>query len=273
MLREPAPPPGAGRLRYAVIGAGSVARTHLREVAGRAGVAVVGMADPADPRRWRAQHDGAPRFGDPARMLAETRPHLVSICTPTKFHHELTLLALRARAHVICEKPMAMTVAEAEEMERARAATRRLGAVNFSYRNAPALRYARALVAGGEIGRVTRVRGAYLQSFLAAPDSGWTWRSDVELAGYGALGDLGVHLIDAARFVTGLEFERVIGVKQTLIAEKRDGAGTARRVTSDTTASFLAALGDGVTATFETSQVVAGYGDSFRLEVSGDGGT
>jgi predicted dehydrogenase len=270
------PPPRAGgapRLRYAVIGAGSVARTHLRDAGGQPGVSIVGVADPADPRRWRADPGSAARFSDPARMLAATRPQLVSICTPTRFHRELTLLALRAGAHVICEKPMAMTVQEAREMEHARAAAGRLGAINFPYRNSAPFRFAREVVAAGELGRLTRVACSYLQSFLGAADSGWTWRSDVDTAGFGALGDLGVHMVDAVRFVTGLEFERVVGLTQTLITEKPDGGGATRPVTTETNAAFLAELADGVACTFETSQVASGYGDSFRLEVGGDLGT
>jgi predicted dehydrogenase len=256
-----------------VIGAGSVARLHLREVGERPGVAVVAIADPADPSQWRADHARAMRFRDPATMLARVRPQLVSICTPTAFHCELTLLALRAGAHVICEKPMATTVAQAQDMERTRAAAGRLGAVNFTYRDSPPLRYARELVGKGAIGRVTRVAGSYLQSFLAADTSGWTWRRDVELAGFGALGDLGVHVIDAVRFVSGLEFERVAGAIPVSSETRRDANGTERPVTTDSAAAFVAELSAGAVGTFEVSQVAAGYGDAFRLELSGERGT
>jgi hypothetical protein len=125
-----------------------------------------------------------------ATMLRETRPDLVSICTPNKFHHPATLLALEHGAHVMSEKPMAMTVAEAEAMEAARSKTGKLGGINFSYRNVPAFRFARELIAAGELGRILRVNTVYLQSFLGAPATAHSWRNDAALAGFGALGIL-----------------------------------------------------------------------------------
>ena len=102
---------------------------------------------PIQPTQTRgvspANTPAAVRFADAEALLQTLNPDLVSICTPTRFHCELTLLALHAGAHVVCEKPMAMTVAEAEDMDAARRAAGKLGAVNFSYRNAAAFRYGR----------------------------------------------------------------------------------------------------------------------------------
>lgn len=265
----------ASELRYAVIGMGGIAQLHLTQIASQPGVKVVGFADVTDPKTWRVPdaHAAAPRFQDAERLVRETRPDLVSICTPNKYHHPFTLLALKHGAHVACEKPLAMTVAEAEEMEAARAAAGRLGNINFSYRNVASFRFARELIAAGELGRLTRVNTVYLQSFLGAPATPYSWRNDLALAGFGALGDLGVHMIDGVRFVTGLAFQRVVGLAQRLIAEKPDAAGKPQAVTTDTNAAFLAELTGGVVATFETTQVAPGYGNYFRLEVSGDRGT
>lgn len=262
-------------LRYAVIGAGGIAHVHLKDIAGQPDVAVVGLADPADPKTWRVPADYAavPRFQDAEKMLRETKPDLVSICTPNKFHHPLTLLALQLGAHVVCEKPLAMNVAEAAAMEAARAAAGKLGGINFSYRNVASFRFARELIAGGELGRLLRVNTVYLQSFLGAPATPHSWRNDVTLAGFGALGDLGVHMIDGVRFLTGLDYRRAVGLAQTLIPEKPDAAGVVRPVTTDTNAAFLTELDRGVIATFETTQVAPGYGNFFRIEISGERGT
>jgi predicted dehydrogenase len=262
-------------LRYAVIGMGGVAHVHLNGISPQPGVTVVGLADPTDPAEWRvpADHAAVPRFQDAEKMLRETKPDLVSICTPNKFHHDLTLLALRHGAHVACEKPLAMTVAEAESMESARVAAGRLGGINFSYRNVAAFRFARELIAAGELGRIMRVNTVYLQSFLGAPATLYSWRNDLALAGFGALGDLGVHMIDGVRFVTGLDYRRVVGLAQTLIPEKADAAGRLQPVNTDTNAAFLAELAGGVVATFETTQVAPGYGNFFRIEISGERGT
>ena len=262
-------------LRYAVIGAGGIAQVHLQAIATLPGVEVVGIADPADPKTWRISgpHAEAPRFTDMALMLQATKPDLVSVCTPNKFHHPATLLALEHGAHVACEKPMAMNVAEAEAMEAARAKAGKLGGLNFSYRNVPAFRFARALIANGELGRLLRVNTVYLQSFLGAPATAHSWRNDVALAGFGALGDLGVHMIDGVHFLTGLDYRRVVGLAQTLLPEKADAAGKPQPVTTDTNAAWLAELAGGVIGTFETTQVAPGFGNFFRIEISGERGT
>ena len=262
-------------LRYAVIGMGNISPYHLRDIAGQPGITVVGFADAADPKTWKvaAEHAAVPRYQDVEQMLRETKPDLVSICTPNKFHRAYTLLALKHGAHVTCEKPMAMTVAEAESMEAARAAAGKLGGINFSYRNVAAFRFARELLAAGELGRLLRVNAIYLQSFLGAPATPHSWRNNVELAGFGALGDLGVHMIDGVFFLTGLDYRRVVGLAQTLMPEQADAAGVLRPVTTDTNAAFLAELAGGVVATFETTQVAPGYGNHFRIEISGEKGT
>ena len=269
--REVGPTP----LRYALLGAGAAARSHLAAIAHQPGVSLVGIADPADPDTWRisGEYAAAVRFADAEALLQTLNPDLVSICTPTRFHCELTLLALHAGAHVVCEKPMAMTVAEAEDMDAARRAAGKLGAVNFSYRNAAAFRYGRGLICNGKLGQLQRVSVAYLQSFLGVSGARWSWRNDAAIAGFGALGDLGVHMIDVVRFLTGREFVGVVARAQTLIPERHDNAGQLRRVTTDTNAAFLAELTGGVLAVFETSQTAAAYGDFFRIEVSGEHGT
>lgn len=262
-------------LRYAVIGMGNISPYHLRDIAVQPGITVVGFADAADPQTWKVapEHAAVPRYQDVEKMLRETKPDLVSICTPNKFHHTYTLLALKHGAHVTCEKPMAMTVAEAEGMEAARAAAGKLGGINFSYRNVASFRFARELLAAGELGRLMRVNVGYLQSFLGAPATLYSWRNDASLAGFGALGDLGVHMIDGVHFLTGLDYRRVVGLAQTLVTEKLDAAGVSHPVNTDTNAAFLAELTGGVVATFETTQVAPGYGNFFRIEISGEKGT
>lgn len=263
-------------LRYALLGTGSVARWHLQEFSKQPATEVVGFQDVSATAlaRFAAEtHPSVPRFSDPEELLATARPDIVSICTPNKFHHDLTLLALRHGCHVYCEKPMAMTLAEAEAMEAARAAAGRRGAINFSYRGNPGFRFARHLIATGELGRLYRVHAVYLQSHFASPAVRWAWRNDAALAGFGALGDLGVHMIDAVTFITGLSYARAVGLAQVLVPEKPDPAGVIRPVTTDTNASFLAEMQGGVVATFETSQCAPGYGNWHRIEVSGERGT
>lgn len=263
------------QIRYAVIGTGGIAMSHLRDFSAKPGVQVVGLCDPNPANLHRAlkTYPSAKGFADARSMLRETKPDMVSVCTSNNCHHPSVIAALKAGAHVVCEKPMAMNVREAVEMEATRRKHRRLGLINFSYRNCPSFRFARELIRQGELGRLVRVNVLYLQSFLGAEATAFSWRNDITQAGFGALGDLGVHMIDAARFVVGAEFARVVGKAETLVTSKRDAAGKARKVTTDTNASFLAEFSNGVMGTFEATQVAPGYSNYHRLEVSGTRGT
>ncbi|MBI4025790.1 MAG: Gfo/Idh/MocA family oxidoreductase [Verrucomicrobia bacterium] len=263
------------KIRYAVIGTGGIAQHHLRDFTSKPGVEVVGLSDSMETnlKKTAEKFPKAVACVDPRRMLAEARPDLVSICTPNKFHCEYTLAALKQGAHVACEKPMAMTVAEAEKMEAARRKAGKLGLVNFSYRSVHSFRFARELIQNGEIGKLLRVHAVYLQSFLGAEGTRYSWRNNIKTAGFGALGDLGIHMIDAARFITRLEIKRVIGLAQTLIPSKPDSNGRMQKVTTDTNASFLACFQNGMIGTFEATQVAPGYGNFFRIEISGERGT
>ncbi len=263
------------KLRIAVIGTGGIAHVHLRNFVNKADIEIVGLSDTAPERlKTVAQlYPGARAESDWRDMLDQTRPDLVTICTPNKFHAEQTLAALAIGAHVACEKPMAMTVAEAQLMEDARAKAGKHGLINFSYRNCPSFRFARDLIARGELGALQRVNVVYLQGWLASPNCLYSWRNDVSLAGFGTMGDLGVHMIDSARFITGLAIERVVGVAQTLIPHKKDINGNVQAITTDTNSSFLCQFTGGILGTFETTQTAPGYGNYFRIEISGEHGT
>jgi predicted dehydrogenase len=157
-------------------------------------------------------------------------------------------------------------------MEQARAAAGKLGAINFSYRNNPTFRFAREVIRAGELGTIQRMNVRYLQSFFAGAASPFTWRSDIKMAGFGALGDLGVHMIDGVSFVTGLSAQRMVGLIKTLVGPKPDHQGNLRPVTTDTNAAFLAEYDNGAVAVYETGQCIPGYGNFFHIEVSGDRG-
>jgi predicted dehydrogenase len=259
--------------RIAIFGPGGIGGYHLEHLH-RRDVEIVAACDVndghLDAARHRYPHAVVTKDWD---TVFGTHPEIVVVCTPNKWHRDIVLRSFQAGAHVVCEKPMAMNLAEAREMEGARQAAGKLGYINFSYRNNIAFRFARELVRNGELGKVRRVNTVYLQSFLGAPSNLFSWRNDVEIAGFGALGDLGVHMIDGVRFITGLEFDRVVGTKQTLMPTKKDAEGIDREVTTDTNAAWLGQLSGGPIATMETTQVAPGYGNFFRIEISGDLGT
>src|SRR5699024_6141612 len=139
-------------------------------------------------------------------LTAVDRDHVdrVDGCTRGNIHAEIGIGALEAGKHVLCEKPLANSVAEAEEM--AAAAERAAGdgvraMVGFTYRRVPAMQLARQLIAEGKIGEVRQVRAQYLQDWLADADAPLSWRLDKTAAGSGALGDIGAHIADLVQFL------------------------------------------------------------------------
>ncbi|GLZ05425.1 oxidoreductase [Actinomadura sp. NBRC 104412] len=202
---------------------------------------------------------------------------LVDICTPGDSHAEIAVAALEAGKHVLCEKPLANSVAEAEAMvaaaERARARGVR-SMVGFNYRRVPALTLARRLVEEGRLGTIRHVRAQYLQDWLSDPTAPMVWRLERDRAGSGSLGDLGAHIIDAAQFVTGQTITGVSALTETFVRERplADGTGTGE-VTVDDAALFLARTSGGALASFEATRFAAGRKNALRLEVNGSDGS
>jgi len=215
---------------------------------------------------------------------------VIDIVTPGDSHAEIAIAALEAGKHVLCEKPLANTVAEAEAMADAasRAAERGVFAmVGFTYRRVPATTFARQLVAEGRIGRVTQVRASYRQDWLVDPQVPLAWRLRKELAGSGALGDIGAHAIDLAQFITGLRLESVSGTLETIVKQRplpadsspgevaslggAAGSGTGE-VTVDDVAMFTGRFDSGVLGSFEATRFATGRKNALRIEVSGTEG-
>src|SRR5690606_37588650 len=131
-------------------------------------------------------------------VIARDDIDLIDIVTPGDSHAEIAIAALQAGKHVLCEKPLANTVAEAEAMEQAAkdAAARGIRAVvGLPYRRGLAVTLRRDMIAGGRIGTVRQVRAAYRQDWLSDPESPMTWRLDKDRAGCGSLGDIGAHIV------------------------------------------------------------------------------
>jgi predicted dehydrogenase len=225
----------------------------------------------------RAEH-AAGRWGwaqssdDWRSVIARDDIDVVDIVTPGDSHAEIAIAALAASKHVMCEKPLANTVAEAEAMADAAqsaAAEGVLAMVGFTYRRVPAATLARDLVAQGHVGDIRQVTASYHQDWLVDPDSPFTWRLDKSLAGSGALGDIGAHAIDLTQFVTGRRITSVSGIIETLVPQRRDAQGRSAVVTVDDRAVFTGRLDDGVLGSFEVSRMSTGRKNSLRLEVAG----
>jgi predicted dehydrogenase len=219
------------------------------------------------------------------RVIERPDIDIVDICTSGDTHAEIAIAALEAGKHVLCEKPLANTVAEAESMAQAAAAAAHRGVyamVGFSYRRVPAIQLARQLFSEGRIGELRQVRARYLQDWLTDADGPMTWRLDKSRAGSGSLGDIGAHAIDAVQYITGQQLEAVSGILQTLVterpllAESVGLSGTASTeygtVTVDDVALFTGRLADGTLASFEASRYATGHKNGLLLEFSGSDG-
>ncbi|RSM46985.1 gfo/Idh/MocA family oxidoreductase [Amycolatopsis balhimycina DSM 5908] len=206
------------------------------------------------------------------KLVARDDVSLVDVCTPGDSHAEIAIAALEAGKHVLCEKPLANSVAEAEAMAEAARRARERGVramIAFNYRRVPALAHARKLVASGALGEIRHVRSVYLQDWLSDPQAPMTWRLRKESAGSGALGDLGAHIVDAAQFVTGDVITGVSALTNTFVKQRPSENGGADEVTVDDTALFLARLSGGAVATFEATRFALGRKNAMRLEVNG----
>jgi predicted dehydrogenase len=251
----------------------------LRTIAGRTESAVAEAAE----RYGFAAH--TTRWQD---LVEDPEIDVIDICTPGDTHHEIALAALAAGKHVLCEKPLANSVEESEEMAAvaAEAAARGIRSLcGFSYRRTPALAYARQLVEEGFVGEIRQVRAQYLQDWLSDADAPMTWRLDKEKAGSGALGDIGAHVIDLTQWITGLDIEAVSGTLETVVATrpaagamqglggKGDTSGERQQVTVDDTALFSARFADGVLGGFEATRMAQGRKNAMRVEINGSAGS
>ena len=215
-------------------------------------------------------------------VVARDDIDIVDIVTPGDTHSAIAVAALEAGKHVLCEKPLANTVAEAEAMTDAATRAAQSGVrsmVGFTYRRVPATTFARDLVAAGRIGEIRQVRAEYLQDWLRDAEAPLTWRMKKEHAGSGALGDIGAHAIDLVEYITGQRVERVSGVIETLVKERpvlgsgsglSGTAGEGRgEVTVDDIALFTGRLSSGALASFEATRFRTGRKNALRIEVSG----
>jgi predicted dehydrogenase len=221
-------------------------------------------------------------------VVARDDIDLVDICTPGDSHAEIAMAALQAGKHVLCEKPMANTVAEAEQMARAAEKAAEQGVrsmVGFNYRRVPALALARRLVADGRIGDVRHIRAQYLQDWIVDPQFPLVWRLQKDKAGSGALGDIGAHIIDLAQYVTGQRLAGVSALTETFVrhrplpgsatglAASSTGSADSGPVTVDDAAVFFGRTEGGAVATFEATRFATGRKNAMRIELNGSDGS
>ena len=199
---------------------------------------------------------------------------VVDVCVPGHLHAEVAIAALEAGKHVIAEKPLANTMAEAEKMVATAKAARERGVhsmVGFNYRRVPALALAQRHIADGRLGQVRQVRVSYLQDWLVDDAAPMTWRLRRELAGSGALGDLASHAVDQVRFLLGQEVTAVNAVTHTFVPQ-RTGAHGPEEVTVDDAAWSTLRTDGGAVVSLEVTRMATARKNALGIEVYGSDG-
>jgi predicted dehydrogenase len=258
------------RFRVGVIGTSWWADLeHLPGLAARADVEVAALCG-RNPERLAAL---AARFGVPAtftdwrEMISRGGLDVLVIATPNSLHHPQAMAAIDAGLHVVCEKPLALDVAQAREMAARAGAAGRKTLTFFTHRAVAAATCVKRLVGEGFLGRPLHVSAEYLTASQLREGKPLAWRMRRAESGTGALGDIGSHVVDLVRWWLG-DFARVAGQWQTLARERSGGVADA-----DDDCSFLAQLACGAQCVFQASKLVPGRGNYQRVELSGSQGT
>ncbi len=274
------------RIRSAVIGAGFIGPAHVEAVRrlGFADVVTLAEIDPALAAAKAGQLGLARHTSNIDEVLEDPEIDVIHVCVPNNLHFSVSQKALQAGKHVICEKPLAMTSAEAASLVKIAAAKGRVGAVHFNNRGYPLTRHARALVSAGELGEIMIVRGVYLQDWLFYPTD-YNWRLEPEQSGETrAVGDIGSHWLDLAEFITGCsvgelcaDFATYHPVRYKPLKAVEAFAGklaTAKDfqevpVNTEDYAAVLLRFNGKARGSFTVSQVAAGRKNFLQLEVYG----
>lgn len=237
-----------------------------------------GVREAADKMGWASYET------DWRRLVERDDIDVIDIVTPNNTHAEIAIAAAKAGKHVICEKPLALTLEQSRAML---AAVKQAGVVHMichNYRFAPAVQYAKQLIDEGRLGKIYHIRATFLQDWLMDPQFPLTWRLRKEVSGSGTHGDLGAHIIDLARFLVG-EFSEVVGMMETFVKERPlgemdihlkaqvDGDAKWGEVDVDDATAFLARFENGALGTFEVTRFARGNLAGNRFEINGERGS
>lgn len=260
--------------RAVVVGTGMIGRIHARSVVA-AGADLAGIVGSTPGRGEEIGREwGVPSFGSLEDVLADDSIEIVHVCTPNSLHVRQASAVIASGKHVICEKPLAVTADEAAGLAAAADEAGVVATVPFVYRYHPLVREIRARRIAGEFGRCQLVHGSYLQDWLLSGDS-YSWRVDPTLGGASrAFADIGSHWCDLVEWVTGVEFDQVLGKLQTTHATRRvplSGFGAEERQPVDTedVATVLLQSDQGVLASTVISQVSPGRKNRLWFELDG----
>ncbi len=267
-------------VRILILGTGGMATNHADKFKEIEGVTLVGGVDtrPEQLRAFCDRHGIANGFASLDEALAWGEFDAVTNVTPDAAHYATTMPILKAGKHILCEKPLATNEAHADEMAAAAAAAGVINMVNLSYRNVAALQQGAKLVRDGAIGTIRHFEASYLQSWLTQPAWGhwdrepqWLWRLSTKHGSKGVLGDVGIHILDFALFVAGLEADEVSCRLATFHKAPDDQVGEYPLDANDSCTMQLV-LENGALGTVSATRFATGHLNDLRLRLYGDKG-
>lgn len=273
-------------IKTALIGTGFMGRTHAEAIRrlGNVEIAAVASADEGRARAFAGLHGIGSSTSDYRSILSDPEIQAVHVLTPNALHHEVAKAALAAGKHVVCEKPLTVSVGEAEDLAATATQGGLANCVQHNLRYYPLVQQARAMVARGDLGEILLAQGTYSQDWLLY-DTDWNWRADAKLNGpLRAMGDIGSHWMDMIQHVTGLRITSVCADLATFHATRKKPKGAvetfggtaggreeyeAMPVDTDDFGAVLLKLGSRARGAFTVSQVSAGRKNHLRFEVFG----
>ncbi|MCD9020891.1 Gfo/Idh/MocA family protein [Cohnella silvisoli] len=266
------------KIQLGLIGLGGMASVHAEQILKVEGVSITAICDRDGDKvsEWgeRLRIESSSRYTDHEALIKDPNIDAVMSITPNNVHYEIIRLCLIHGKPIMTEKPFTRTFAEAKALLELSNNYETPCMVGFSYRYVPSFRMARDMIRSGKIGQVRHVFIQYLQQWGGPVfETKMSWRLDRSVTGTGALGDLGSHMIDAARFLVG-EPAELSALMKTLISQREDpSTGQPVDVDIDDFAAFTAILEPGIPAVFQTSRNAYGSQNQFEISVYGDNGS
>ena len=229
----------------------------------------------ADEAKAFAAKWGYESYGTDWHEVVERKDiDLVDICVPNNVHAEIAIAAAKAGKMIVCEKPLALNVAQATKMVEAVEKAKVPNLVSFNYRRVPAVTLAKVLIDEGRLGRIFHYRANFLQDWTisaAVPQGGMaTWRLDIKAAGSGVTGDLLAHCIDTALWQNG-RISCVNAMTETFIKERRHAeTGKMEPVGIDDACTFFCRFDNGSLGNFESTRYARGHKALYTFEINGE---
>ena len=263
-----------------IVGTGGMASAHAQAFQNIRGCKIVAGVD-IDLQKAKAfcEEHGIPKAYDSVESLLKHEDFdAASVVTPDAFHQSCVLPLLKAKKHVLCEKPLAPVATDAKDMWQKAKKSGVIHMVNFSYRNSSALQKVQQVVASGKLGRIHHFEAHYLQSWLTSNAWGdwkttpaWLWRLSTEHGSKGSLGDIGVHIVDLASFACNENITEVFGQLECFSKAPNEQIGDYKLDANDSSFMTVKLSGGGM-GTITTTRWATGQCNSLAIRIHGEKG-